>query len=241
MSKKSLTNSYSIIIPAYKEEKTIEKTVKGIINIFKENHLELEVVIVIDKVPNDSTFDIVNELSKSFKEIKIISREGRQGVASAIIEGIKNVQNSVTIIVMGDSSEDPKDLVKMALKMNEGYDMVFANRFSNEGSLTGYPKSKMLANRLCNWSIRILFGINSKDITNAVKAYKSEILKKLQISSTGFEVFAELPIKSYRKGYHNFVEISAIHEAGDPNKSKFKISVEGPKYFKLITKCFFEK
>jgi len=129
----------------------------------------------------------------------------------------------------------------MALKMNEGYDMVFANRFSNKGSFTGYPRRKLLVNRLCNWSIRVLFGINSKDITNAVKAYRTEILKELQIFSTGFEVFAEIPIKVYRNGYHNFVEVSAKHDAGNPSKSKFKISVEGPKYFILITKCFFEK
>jgi len=236
-----MKNSFSIIIPAYKEEKTIEKTLTGILKLFRENNVEFEIITVIDLVPNDRTVEIVSTLSNSFNEIKILSRKGKLGIASALRDGIKATSKNVILIAMGDASEDPKDLLKMSHKMNEGYDMVFANRFSDKPSIEKYPKKKYIVNRLCNFTIKVFFGIRSSDITNAVKAYKSEILKNLNITSSGFEVFIELPIKAFLNGYKNFAEISSSHFAGDPSQSKFNISSEGPRYLKVILKCLYQK
>ena len=236
-----MSNSFSILIPAYKEGKTIENTFRGIINKFKEKNLDFEIITIIDNEPNDNTLEIAKKNSNQFKEIKIISREGKQGIASAIIAGINASSKNIIIIVMGDTSENPLDLIKMAMKMNEGYDMVFANRFSDKSSFVGYPRKKLIVNRLCNFAVRSLFGINSKDITNAVKAYKSQILKNMNITSKGFEVFAEIPIKAFLSGYKNFTEISSSHHAGEASMSKFSILNEGPRYFKVITSCFLHR
>ena len=236
-----LSNSFSIIIPAYKEEKTIENTLKGILTKFRENNFDFEIITVIDKAPNDKTLDIVSLLANNNKEIQIISREGKQGVANAIGDGIQKGSKSVTIIVMGDASEKPDDLINMALKMEDGYDMVFANRFLDNVNFKNYPKKKYVVNRLCNFAIKLLFGINSKDITNAVKAYKSQILKNMSIKSKGFEIFVELPIKAYVNGYKNFSEISSSHDAGEPETSNFRITKEGPRYIKIILSCFWGK
>jgi len=235
-----LVNSYSILIPAYKEGKTIENTLGGLAKQFKENNLDFELITIIDNEPNDNTLEIVKNFSNTNKAIKIISREGKQGIASAIVEGINAASKSVIIIVMADASETPQDIIKLALKMNDGYDMVFANRFSGKSSLVGYPKKKLIVNRLCNFVVMSFFGINSKDITNAAKAYKSKILKNMSISSTGFEIFVEMPIKAYIGGYKNFAEITSSHYAGEPGMSKFSILKEGPRYLKVITSCFFE-
>jgi len=236
-----MSNSFSIVIPAYKEEKTIENTLKGILAKFRENNFDFEVITVIDKAPNDKTLEIVTLLSKTYNEIQIISREGKLGVASAIKEGIQKASKSVTIIVMGDASENPNDLINMASKMNDGYDMVFANRFLTNIYFKNYPKKKYVVNRLCNFAVKTLFGINSKDITNAVKSYKTQILKNMNIKSTGFEIFVELPIKAYVNGYKNFAEISSSHDAGDPTSSNFRITKEGPRYIKIILSCLGNK
>lgn len=236
-----MTKSFSIIIPAYKEEERIENTLMGILKSFRNKKLDFEIITVIDKAQNDRTFSIVYALSNFFREIKIISREGKQGVASAIKEGIKKSTKDVILIAMADTSEDPEDLTKIALKMNDDYDMVFANRFSKNASFQRYPLKKYILNRLCNLVVQIFFRINSKDITNAVKAYKSIILKNMIITSSGFEVFVELPIRAYINGYKNFAELAVSHDAGDPSKSKFSASREGPKYIKVIINCLLQK
>ena len=87
--------------------------------------------------------------------------------------------------------------------------------------------------------IRLLFGIPTNDITNGVKAYRSEILKNMNIVSYGFEIFAEIPIKAFLNGYTNFGEIQITHFARDEKFSKFDLTKEGPRFFKIIMKCFF--
>jgi glycosyltransferase involved in cell wall biosynthesis len=240
-SQEKLLKSISIIIPIYNEEKTIMCTLKNILDIFQQNKINFEIILIIDIAPNDNSLEIIKSLSYKYKEIKYFSRTNKQGIASAIYLGIENAQNEVTMIVMGDSSEDPNDLLNMAKKISEGYDMVFANRFSKDSKFNDYPKNKLFANRLCNNTIRFLFGINSKDITNAVKVYQTKFLKQINITSKGFEIFIELPIKSYLLGAKKFTEISAHHFAGDPSLSKFNLSKEGPRYIKMVIKCFFRK
>ena len=236
-----MSKSVSIIIPVYNEEKTIEHALKNILNLFRKQIINFEIIVVIDIAPNDKTLEIVKSLSETNNEIVYFSRKNKLGVASAITLGIENAKNDISMIVMGDSSEDPNDLVMMVKKMDEGYDMVFANRFSNESTFKDYPQNKFFANRLCNNTVRLLFGISSKDITNAVKAYHTRYLKQIKITSVGFEIFIELPIKSYLLGATHFAEVPANHFAGDASLSKFNLLNEGFRYFKMIVNCILKK
>ena len=235
-----MKKSVSIIIPAYKEENSIEKVLLNIINEFNDE-LVFEIIVVIDKARNDKTYDIVKNVSEKFSQIRVSVREKKQGVAKAIVDGIKRSQNEIIIIAMADGSEDAKELKKLAIKMNDGFDTVYGNRFLYDSKIENYPLGKFVFNRLCNFVIRSLFGIPSNDITNAAKAYKSEILKNIEISSIGFEVFAELPIKAYLSGYKNIAEIHLTHKVGIKKESKFTLKNEGFKYIRIILSCFFKR
>ena len=231
--------SVSVIVPAYKEEEFIEQVLIETISEFKKNNFDLEILVVIDVVPNDKTLDIVENLSKKYNEIKIIARPGKNGVGNAVRLGIQNASKDVILISTAEISEKPQDLVKIVSKVYEGHDLAFGNRFYSGAKRLGYAKKKYLANRICNKSIRLLFGIPTNDITNGVKAYRSEILKNMNIVSYGFEIFAEIPIKAFLNGYTNFGEIQITHFARDEKFSKFDLTKEGPRFFKIIMKCFF--
>lgn len=233
--------SVSVIIPAYREEEHIGGTVSDILESFRKKSIKFEIIAVIDTIEGDKTFEIVDNLSKTNKEIIIIKREGKQGVASGIREGIKKASNDITIIVMADKSENSDDILNLVLKMNDGYDMVFGSRFLEGATVKEYSKKKFIASRLCNFAIRILFNIKSKDITNAVKAYKTSILKNINITSTGFEIFAELPIKAYTGGFKNFKELPLSHTVRKESISKLNLSKEGKRYFKMILICYIKK
>jgi len=122
--------------------------------------------------------------------------------------------------------------------MDEGYDMVFGNRFYKNAVREGYAFRKYFGNRLCNYTIKLLFGIKSQDITNGVKVYRSSILKNIQTSSYGFEIFAEMPIKAYKQGFQNFAEIPINHKARSDMYSKFNLAKEGRRFFVTVLKCY---
>jgi len=196
---------------------------------------------VIDDAPNDRTLEISQAYAKIHKEIRVISNKTKIGVGNAIKEGIEKAENEVIIITVAGKHADPNDLVKMAEKMNEGYDMVFGDRFSNGLRLPGYQLKKLIANRLCNLAISVLFGIKARDITSGVKAYKAEILKKMEINSKGFEIFVEMPVKAYIMGNKNFAVIELAHKGRDAETSHFNLVNEWPKYLRTVMKCFIYK
>ena len=83
-----MKKSVSIIIPAYKEENSIEKVLLNIINEFNDE-LVFEIIVVIDKARNDKTYDIVKNVSEKFSQIRVSVREKKQGVAKAEAEEMK--------------------------------------------------------------------------------------------------------------------------------------------------------
>ena len=121
--------SVSVIVPAYKEEEFIEQVLIETISEFKKNNFDLEILVVIDVVPNDKTLDIVENLSKKYNEIKIIARPGKNGVGNAVRLGIQNASKDVILISTAEISEKPQDLVKIVSKVYEGHDLAFGNRF----------------------------------------------------------------------------------------------------------------
>jgi|TARA_B110000495_G_C23014185_1_gene600298 glycosyltransferase involved in cell wall biosynthesis len=236
-----MNNSFSLIIPAYKEEKFIEETLRNFILACRKNSFDFELITVIDNVIDDKTLEIVKKLSKDHSEIVIVSREQKQGIASAIKDGINAAKKDVIIITVAGKHVNPSDIILMAKKMNENYDMVFGDRFTKGLRISKYPKSKLIANRLCNAVISILFGINAKDITSGVKAYKTPLLKNLKFNSIGFEIFVEIPVTVFLNGSSNFAVVPLTHHERDIMYSHFNLMTEWPRYFKTIVKLFLFK
>lgn len=232
--------SCSIIVPVYKEP-NIRNTLLELINTFHKKNMEFEIIVIVDSIPNDNTDEIVKNLTLENKEIKSVIRNGKKGVADAIKVGIENSIKDTTLIVMGDGSERPENLIKLISKMSKDYDMVFANRFANQSKRKSYPIKKLIANRVCNLIIRLFFNFKSQDITNGVKVYKTKILKDLVLDSCGFEIFVEIPLKLFLKGYKNFTEVTFSHDAGDTKYSNFSLTKEAPRYLKIVVKCYFQK
>ena len=230
--------SVSIIVPAYKEEEFIKDALNNLLQTFRNQKRDFEIIVVIDVVPNDRTLEIVQDLANNSKEIVIVSRKGKQGIGGAVREGIKNSTKDAVLIATAEISEDPSDLALMVAKMDDGHDMVFGNRFYKNATREGYAFRKYFGNRLCNYAIKLLFGIKSNDITNGVKVYKSSILKNMNTFSYGFEIFAEMPIKAYKKGFRNFVEIPITHKARSEVYSKFNLAKEGRGFFLTVLKCY---
>jgi glycosyltransferase involved in cell wall biosynthesis len=232
-----MSYSVSVIIPAYKEEEFIEDAIKKLQNKLEENKFVYEIIIILDKASYDKTEEIVKKLIKENNKIRLITRANKLGVGSAVKDGIRNSKNETILITTAEISEDPDDLIKLLNKINEGYDLVSGNRFFQGSKIEGYSKKQFIANRLCNFAIRILFGIKLNDITNGVKAYKSSIIKNIELSAKSFDIFAEIPIKILKNKGITFYELPVKHKVRNQKFSKFNFSKEASLFFKILLKC----
>lgn len=105
-----MSHQISIIIPVYNEEKNIYFLVEELFN-YLENTI-YEVIIVNDK-SSDNTKEVLSNISKKFKCIKIINNELNFGQSFSIKIGIDNSKYDTIITIDGDCQNNPKDIPMM--------------------------------------------------------------------------------------------------------------------------------
>jgi glycosyltransferase involved in cell wall biosynthesis len=222
----------SVIVPAYQEAEHIEGTLRGIVDAFRSAEVSSEILVVLDLVPGDETASLVRKVAKMYSEIRVLERQGRRGVGDALRTGIKEANGEIVVPVMGDGSEDPSDLLRLVKEAEES-DIVFTDRFK-QGRPPGYPLIKYVANRLCNFAVMLLFGIRYWDTTNAFKAYRKKLVDRLDLSSRGFEIFLELPVKAMMVGAPRTAEIEVLHIVRKKHMPKLSVIRDGYRYVRLL-------
>ena len=192
----------SVVVPAHNEEGNIADVADEILAVRKKTGWDIELVMVDDN-SRDKTPRILDELAKKQKGIRVVHRKkGDNGLGAALIEGTNKATGDIIVWMMGDRSDNPKDMIGMVNKINKGYDLVFGSRFIKRGSVHNYPRLKLVSNRLFNNFLRLIFWIKERDITNAFKAFRRSVLKKIgPLTCKDFDITVELPLKARLEGF----------------------------------------
>lgn len=231
----------SIVVPAHNEEENLPNLLDELLPVLDrhEETRDYELVIVNDN-STDRTPEIIEKLAGLNPRIKPVHRHSTPGFGNAIKEGFRNASGDIIVPVMGDLSDDPEDIVKLVRKIKEGYDIAYGSRFVEGGSTDGYPPAKMIANRSFNNLVRLLFGLKHKDITNAFKAYRKEVLESIGIDNleaTGFDLTVEIPLKAHIMGFTS-AEVPVTWHGRLRGEAKLKLSENASKYGKRLMKLF---
>ena len=143
---------------------------------------------------------------------------------------------------MSDLSDDVDDVKKyFKIISSENYDAVFGSRFLKESKACGYPKKKLILNRIANYLIKILFFSDYNDFTNAFKIYRKDVLIKTKpLISESFNIFLEMPLKIVsRKFSYKIIPINWNDRK--KGESKFIFNELKSKYLFTLLYCFLEK
>jgi dolichol-phosphate mannosyltransferase len=230
----------SIVIPLHNEEGCVEEVILDITDELRRENVPYEIVAVNDN-STDKTRSILAKLAAADSGIRIVDRKEPPGFGRAIREGIANSTGDCVAIVMGDASDDPKDIVKYYRKLGEGYDCAFGTRFVKDSVVRDYPLVKLLVNRLANTFIRILFFLGYNDVTNAFKAYRREVLDAVSpIQALSFNITAEIPLKAIVRGY-SYAVIPTNWYGRTSGVSKLRITHLGRRYLFTVLHVWLEK
>jgi hypothetical protein len=82
--------------------------------------------------------------------------------------------------------------------------------------------------------VKWLAGIPYSDTTNAFKAYKLEKLKLVQLTSDGFEIFLEIPLKIMQCDGIRTREIEASHAVRKKKAPKLSVTKDGYRYLSVL-------
>src|SRR5437870_6057553 len=230
----------SVVIPARDEEDCIASTVEHLHVELRLHNVPYE-IIVVDDGSTDETWTILESLKPHIPSLRPVQNPAPHGFGRAVSCGFDHMAGDAVVIMMGDESDDCRDVVRYWNKLNEGYECVFGSRFMRGGGVTGYPKIKLLLNRLANHFIKVLFRISLNDTTNAFKAYRKEVIDGCRpFIAPHFNLTIEIPLKAIVRGY-SWVTIPISWRGRRSGTPKLKIKETGSRYLFICLYVWLEK
>ena len=205
-----------IIVPVYREEGNIYKTIN---EIFKRLKIKFRLLVIYD-YEEDPTIDVVK---KNFINEKVVCLKNKySGFNGAIKTGFENIDANAALLYPADDHENFDLISRMFEKYQEGYDIVCASRFAEGGSYKGAPLLKRIIVKIVSFTLSSLTSLPTKDATNGFRLFSKTIIKEFPIrSKKGFTFSIELLAKAYNRNF-SITELPEKWPVRKSGKSKFK-------------------
>lgn len=205
------SKSLSLIVPAYRDEKTIVTQIKKLSSVLLEIVSDFEIILVVDGF-NDKTF----ERSKKIKNLnlRVFGYKKNHGKGYAIKYGVKRAKKQIIGFIDSGTDLDPREISIMLDIMDwNNADIVVGSKLHPESKIK-YPFWR----KILSWGYRaltkILFGFNVKDTQVGLKIYRKKVAKdifsKIIVKRFAFdvEVLAVASKLGYKKIYEAPVKIN---------------------------------
>ena len=231
---------FSVVMPARDEEESLPATLEHLYLEFSLNQVPHEIVVV-DDGSKDQTWPVLQKLQAKIPTLRPVQNPGAHGFGRAITFGLRHCTGDAVVIMMADESDDAREAVRYWKLLNEGWDCVFGSRFVTGGGTIGYPKAKLLLNRLANFFIRAIFAIPLNDTTNAFKAYRRKVILGCEpLIAPHFNLTVEIPLKAIVRGY-SWTVMPITWRNRRFGEAKLKIKEMGSRYFFICAYVWLEK
>lgn len=185
-------NKLSIIIPVYNEKDLVIDLIKKVKSV-DLGKIKKEIIVVDDK-STDGTTDILKKEATKLVD-KVLYHEVNQGKGAALRTGFKEATGDVCIVQDADFEYEPMEYPRIINPIYEGKtDVTYGSRFL-EGSNFGGYKQNRLANRILTGLSNLMTGFKITDMETCYKAFRTEIIKDINIEENRFGFEPEITAK----------------------------------------------
>ncbi len=207
---------FSLVAPTYNEAAGLELFVRKVHEALGDGDLEYELIIVDDNSP-DGTAEIAFDLAKDYP-LKVLQREGKLGLSSAVIEGWKTATGDILGVIDADLSHDVAILPAMVKAVHNGVEVAVGSRYVPGGGLGDWPWRRRIISR-----VAVALGMPIcpvKDVTSGYLVCSRTVIEGVELDPIGFKIGLEVLV---RGNYKTVVEVPYIFKDRYGGKSKFNI------------------
>ena len=203
----------SIVVPLYNEAESLPELCSWVDQVMQKNQFSYEMIFVNDG-SKDSSWQVIQDLSKQYSTIKGVSFARNYGKSAALHEGFQKASGQVVITMDADLQDSPDEIPELYRMITEdGYDLVSGwkqKRFD--------PISKTIPTKLYNAATRALSGVKLNDFNCGLKAYKLEVVKTIKLYG---EMHRYIPVQAKWNGFTKIGEKVVQHQARKYGVTKF--------------------
>lgn len=216
----------SLIIPAYKQQRTIKKDIERIKSVMEQLRLAYELIIVVDGEV-DATMQEAKQIRSP--KIHVIGYKHNHGKGYAVRFGMAQAKGNVIAFIDSGMDINP-NAVAILLEQFEwqNADIIVGSKL-HPASKVDYPWQRRVLSIGYRTLVRVLFGLTIRDTQVGLKLYKRKVLEdvlpRLLVKHHAFDI--ELLAVAYRLGYRRIfegpVEINFNHTSSITSKTFWRI------------------
>ncbi|MDH5687337.1 MAG: polyprenol monophosphomannose synthase [Candidatus Bathyarchaeota archaeon] len=181
----------SIIVPTYNERENISALIDRIESSLAS--LEFEIIIVDDNSP-DRTAEFAEELNKAYGNIKVVKRDGKFGLSSAVLDGFERAGASILAVLDADLQHPPELLPKIYEKILSGYDIAIASRYVTGSAIGGWSLRRKIVSRAATGLAHMLLP-KAREVSDVMSGFfilKREVIEKVVLDPVGYKILLEI-------------------------------------------------
>ena len=227
------------LLPAYNEEKSLPKLIKDIQSLFPPPE---NMIVIVDDGSSDRTAEISVQYSVD------LVRHGRNlGLGEALNSGLNYIiaraaSDDVIVTMDADNTHDPQTVKNLIAKINDGYDIAIASRYSLGGQQIGVGLSRRILSRGINRLLKMFYPIREvKDYSSGFRAYRAAIIKRglekyhrQLIKERGFSCMSEILIKLAGLGAKAGEVPLVLHYDRKEGRSKIRLANVIFRYIRML-------
>jgi glycosyltransferase involved in cell wall biosynthesis len=206
----------SVVIPCLNEEEAVGAVVDQAWAGIQRSGRDGE-VIVVDNDSSDRSAEVAAEHGAR------VVRESQRGYGSAYLAGLADARGDY--IVMGDADRTyPLDeLAPFVDRLEDGDDLVLGSRFKGKIHGDAMPwLNRRVGNPILTGLLNLFFGVKVSDAHCGMRALRRDVLRVLDLHSTGMEFASEMVFKAYRRGLRvSEIPIDYFPRTGESKLNRF--------------------
>ena len=210
----------SVVFPTYNEARNIEQVLRRASNALLNTGQEYELIVVDDSSP-DGTADIAEALSSEIP-VRVMRRAGRQGLATAVVDGWSVARGDILGVMDADLQHPPEVLPRLAQGLNNcDVGVAIATRSGPGG---GTASNWGWTRQLTSWVARHLAACvlprtlaDVSDPMSGMFLVRAEVIRGIILEPTGYKILLEVLGKGE---YQQLTEVPFLFQARSLGTSK---------------------
>lgn len=167
----------SIIIPCYNEEKNINRTFDGLLELSKASNYVFEIIAINDG-SKDGTWKVIEDYCGRHPNIMGINQMTNFGQSAAYQAGFDNCRGDFVITVSADLETPLENIKRVIDYLEQGYDFVNTNR---KGRWGGKKSDRAVKSGSANMILSKISGVKMQDRGSGMKGFTRTLVDNFRL------------------------------------------------------------
>jgi glycosyltransferase involved in cell wall biosynthesis len=204
----------SVFFPAYNDSGTIASMVIRAVKAASELTPDYEVIVVNDG-SLDATPEIIDELARTYPQVRTVHHPKNRGYGGALQTGFRSATKELIFYTDGDAQYDPAELSLLWARLTPDADLVNGYKISRSD-----PLHRTIIGRIYHHVVSLLFGLTVRDVDCDFRLMRRSIFERIDLEKTSGVICLEM-MKKIHDGGFRIVEVPVHHYHRVFGKSQF--------------------